>query len=96
VLGRLGIPGSVYGVASVFHVFLGAEPPEERRDEAMVAMRGPVGQALRGALVSRGVDILGSGGMLSSTHGDAEIDHTIDAFEASVVEIAAAKKIPGA
>jgi glutamate-1-semialdehyde 2,1-aminomutase len=94
-IGQVGVPAKVYGESSVFHIFLGPEPPEDRRDAALASMRGPIGQALRGALLSHGVDLLVSGGMLSSTHGEAEIEHTVRAFEASLQELAAVQKVPG-
>jgi glutamate-1-semialdehyde 2,1-aminomutase len=96
VIDRLGMPGKVYGESSVFHVFLGPEPPEDRRDAALASMRGPLGHELRGALLTRGVDLLVAGGMLSTTHGDAETEHTVDAFEASLKELVSEKMIPGA
>jgi glutamate-1-semialdehyde 2,1-aminomutase len=96
ILKRLGIPGIAYGDSSTFHVYLGPEPPEDERDAALESMRGPVGRDLRASLLSRGIDFFRAGGMTSSTHGDAEVEQTLTAFEASIKELAAAKRIPGA
>ncbi len=95
VIQRLGVPGRVYGESSVFHIFLGPEPPADRRDEALESMRGPVGRDLRGALLTNGVDLLRASGMTSSVHGDAEIERTVSAFERALEELATVGKIPG-
>lgn len=89
VLRRTGVPGVVYGDSSVFHIYLGSEPSPGGRDQAWGSMRGTVGHKLRSAMLSRGVDLLVSGGMVSQAHGPSEIDDTVRAFDASVTELAA-------
>ncbi len=90
VLEGASVPGKVYGDSSAFHVYLGEEPAGDERDHGYAAMRGGVGLALRVALLSRGVDLLGSGGLVSATHGPAEIEATVAAFDQSVRELARA------
>ncbi|MGH2806756.1 MAG: aspartate aminotransferase family protein [Actinomycetota bacterium] len=88
VLRRAGIAGKVYGEASVFHIYLGAEPSAAEADVALSSMRGELGRALRTALLTRGVDLMRASGMVSWVHGDREVDKTAAAFEASLKELA--------
>ena len=51
-------------------------------------MPGKLNIALKRALINHGVDLMGgSGGFVSGIHTDADIDHTIKAFEAAFEEI---------
>ena len=94
VLDRIGVPGCVYGLASYFHIVLGHEAP---RPEGGIEWPGPdappqmapkVTAALKRALINHGVDPMGGRtGFVSGVHTDADIDHTIEAFEAAVGEM---------
>ena len=50
-------------------------------------MSGDDGAALLRALHSHGVHIMTSGGLLSTAHSEADIDQTIEAFDASVRDL---------
>lgn len=91
-LEHAGVPGIVYGESSTFHVSIGTPPPTRplTRPPEPGRMRRDAAAALRTAMLSRGVDMLGSAGMLSSAHGPREIDQIAAAFEASVDELAGA------
>ncbi len=93
-LDRTGVPGVAYGLASYFHIALGQEAP---RPQAGIEWPGPDAPpqmppkltiALKRALINHGVDLMGgSGGFVSGVHTDADINHTIEAFEAAVGEL---------
>ncbi len=44
---------------------------------------------LRWALYNHGVDLMGNGGMVSSSHGDAEVEDTVAAFRAAIHDLRA-------
>jgi hypothetical protein len=44
---------------------------------------------LKWALFNHGVDLMGTGGMLSSAHTNADIDRTLEAFRAAVGDLRA-------
>ncbi len=102
VLERRGIPGCVYGLASYFHINLGNEIARPRdgiewpwaKDERPTPMRGRVQIALKRGLLNHGVDLMSSratpahiGGFVSSIHTEADINFTIEAFEATITEM---------
>lgn len=90
-LTRLDAPGVVYGESSVFHVMLGQRPtnptdgdlrlpegiPAATLKQAAGALAGP----LQIGMLLEGVDFFNSGGMLCADHTDADISHTLAAFE---------------
>ncbi len=96
VLESTGLRGTVYGMASYFHIALGEEAP---RPQAGIEWPGPdappqmpakLNIALKRALINHGVDLMGGGGgFVSAVHTDADIDHTIEAFETAVGELRA-------
>ena len=72
---RMEIPGSCYGVASIFQVRLGAQddlptPPE-------------VGAAMRLAAINAGIDLMGGrpSGLVSSAHTEEDVQSTLASFE---------------
>ncbi|MBI2755466.1 MAG: aminotransferase class III-fold pyridoxal phosphate-dependent enzyme [Chloroflexi bacterium] len=86
VLQRRNVQGTVVGEASVFQILLGDELDEalaESDANRLMAGRGAV-NTLRKAMLVNGVDLMRSGGFTSIAHGDQEIEHTINAFEASL------------
>lgn len=91
---ELSAPGSAWAVASMWHLNLGYDAPRPR-DVAWDAAELPRGvdgellRPLRWALYNHGVDLMGTGGMVSSAHADADIDHTLEAFRAAVGELRA-------
>jgi glutamate-1-semialdehyde 2,1-aminomutase len=95
VLDRSGVDGCVYGLASYFHIALGREAARPSdgvewpaAEGAPPRMSGPVAMALKRAMLNNGVDLMGgAGGFTSGVHSEADIDGTIEAFEASVAAL---------
>jgi glutamate-1-semialdehyde 2,1-aminomutase len=90
-LERRGVAGAVLGEASVFQILLG-EGMQDAVDmvdvQRLMAGRGAV-NTLRKAMLLNGVDLMRSGGFTSIAHQEAELDHTIDAFDRSLVALQA-------
>ncbi len=89
------IPWGIYGEASTFLIFQnpGRVPLDPASFDPLTfgfkGLKGTrnVAQAyrLRIALIANGVDIMGApGGLVSATHGPAEVAHTLDAFRTAV------------
>jgi glutamate-1-semialdehyde 2,1-aminomutase len=95
-LADVGVNGAAYGLASYFHISLGGdiqaqangiewqgEAPPPRTDSKTTA-------ALKRGMLNHGVDLMGgNGGFVSGVHGEADIDATIAAFEATVLQMRA-------
>jgi glutamate-1-semialdehyde 2,1-aminomutase len=94
-----GLPWACYGTFSGFHLFLN---PRQRKltpsafDPAACELQelkqNPPGLAgkLRLAMLVNGVDVNGRpGGIISATHGEAELAHTVDAFRESLAMLRA-------
>jgi glutamate-1-semialdehyde 2,1-aminomutase len=92
ILREESVAGCVYGQSSMLHVALGlaeqppdgyswgyralpTRPPAVRRDTAM---------ALRRGMLNEGVDMMGSGMMVSSVHGPDDVARTADAFRRTI------------
>ena len=91
---ELSVPGSAWAVSSMWHLNLGydAPMPVEVEWDAMDEPRGVVGglmRPLRWALYNHGVDLMGNGGMVSSAHGDREVQDAVAAFRAAVHDLRA-------
>jgi glutamate-1-semialdehyde 2,1-aminomutase len=93
VIERESVAGSVYGLASYFHVALGQDAPrpsggiEWTWDDGQLPPRMPAAltMSLKRAMLNHGIDLMGgSGGFTSGVHTDEDIDRTVKAFEASV------------
>ena len=89
---RAGVPGAVYGEASIYHVsfegkpgFAGFEAPR----------RGDLYDLLRCALINEGVDCSKNHGWISAIHGDEEIARTIEAYGRAFTAMAAEKVFAG-
>lgn len=89
VLREAGVPGVVYGQASVFRIVLnGDEPPEacdyDGRDvppeRIRAGMPGRVQNLLNLSMLNHGVQVFGNGGIVSSVHTTADIDRTVEAW----------------
>jgi len=95
VLERSGVSGSVYGLASYFHILIGKEAPRpsggiEWPDDAgePPRMSGAVTAALKRGMLNHCVDLMGgAGGFTSGVHTKEDIDLTVEAFEATVGEM---------
>ncbi len=92
VLERRGVPGFCWGDSSVFHVALGETCANRTAGDlrapegvSQQTLKGTGSSALTGPLVQgmllEGVDLFNSGGLLSTAHTAADVDHTIAAFD---------------
>ena len=93
-LDQASVPGSAWAVSSMWHLNLGypAPRPSDIEWDASEEPRGVVGaleRPLKQALFNHGVDLMGTGGMISSAHTDSDIDHTIEAFRAALSDMKA-------
>ncbi len=90
-----GIPWAAYGTFSVFHIFTNPAGREDVSPDTFdpfacgyEELRGNAPGAahkLRLAMNVNGVDLTGwPGGTISATHGEAEIDATVEAFARSL------------
>ncbi len=88
------VPGSAWAVSSMWHLNLGYDAPQPS-DVEWDAAEEPRGvdaalvQPLKQALLNRGVDLMGTGGMVSSAHGEAEIADTVEAFAGAIEDLRA-------
>ena len=95
VLKRAKVCGCAYGLASYFHILLGKDSPPAQDGIEWPASAGEPPRtpgsliaALKRGMLNHGVDLMGgSGGFTSGVHTDADIDLTIEAFEAAVREM---------
>ena len=88
------LAGCAYGHSSIFHVIVGQECPPPLDDFAwnwqgrpgyqMPRMRSETLWALRRGMLNEGIDLMESGGRVSSVHSDADVERTIEAFRASL------------
>ncbi len=91
---ELSVPGSAWAVSSMWHTNLGYDAPVPA-DVEWDAADQPRGVDdglllhLRRALFNHGVDLMSTGGMVSSSHGDAEIEATVAGFRAAVGDLRA-------
>ncbi len=88
------VPGSAWATSSMWHTNLGydAPMPVEVEWDALAEPRGVepgLLRPLRWALYNHGVDLMGTGGMVSSAHGPSEVEHTIQAFRSAVGDLRA-------
>ncbi len=95
---ELDAPASAWGLSSMWHLNLGAPGAGQVHRPAEVEWDAPgdppgvdseLEQPLKCALATHGVDLMGTGGMVSSAHGDADIDRTLEAFRRSLGDLRA-------
>ena len=93
------VPGAAFADASMVHLVLGAELP--RPDDGFTWDWDPLGGPraslpetppavmwpFRRAMLNHGVDLMGTGALVSCVHGDPEIDATLAAFEAALADL---------
>lgn len=92
VLKRRGVPGSVVGECSAYNAFIGEEISraiDERDVETIMGARGPAAMLMRKAMLLEGVDWMRTGGLISTEHGDAELEFTIGAFDRAIERVEA-------
>ena len=95
-LTKMEVPGHVHGVASTFHIVLGAECDcggdicSLSHSEIVRAMPPEKVELLKLAMLNEGVDLMGgSGGFTSGVHTDADIDLTVEAFDTTIANMQA-------
>ncbi len=92
VLGRLGVEGTAYGDSSTFHLYFGPCPSADIRDIPAADVRASAktaSAALNRGLGERGIDLMSRmSGVTSAAHTDDDLARTLDAFEATVREMA--------
>ncbi|MFN8639172.1 MAG: aminotransferase class III-fold pyridoxal phosphate-dependent enzyme [Dehalococcoidia bacterium] len=91
---ELSVPGSAWAVSSMWHLNLGYDAPRPAGTEwdAAEEPRGVVPaleRPLKWALFNHGVDLMGTGGMVSSAHTAADVERTVEAFRASIADLRA-------
>ncbi len=89
-----GIAGCAYGHASMFHLVLGADCPPPVDDftwdwqgqpsHRIPVMPSNVSRALRRGMLNEGVDLMDTGGMVSTAHTEKDADRTIDALRRTI------------
>lgn len=93
VLCRRGVHGVVYGQSSALRVLIGGPTVPEESDydardldwDVLAAGGNPErDRLLQLALLNRGVQLFGTGGMLSSAHSDDDIAMSIEAFDGAI------------
>ena len=102
VLVRQGIAYAVYGVHSMFHIFMNEQRRkidphsfDPREIDFMELKARALANKLRLAMLIHGVDVNGTcTGLASATHGDVELQHTVNAFEAAIAMLAAEEDLP--
>ena len=92
------VAGSAWHVSSMWHLNLRRGTGHDTRrisDGRWPEGEQPPGVAtelvhpLKWALFNHGVDLMGTGGMVSSAHGDAELELTVGAFAAAIHDLRA-------
>ena len=87
-------PASAWAVSSMWHLNLGVAGPRPEDVEWDAGEEPPgveprLATPLRQALLNRGVDLMGTGGMTSSAHGEVEVAATIEAFDGALADLRA-------
>jgi glutamate-1-semialdehyde 2,1-aminomutase len=86
------VAGAVYGQSSMLHVALGAtmQPPDgytwgwNAVPVPLPAGNTEAAHALHLGMLNEGVHLMAGGMMVSSAHGDADVDRTIEAFRRTI------------
>jgi glutamate-1-semialdehyde 2,1-aminomutase len=83
---RVGVPGAVYGEASIYHVSFEGKPGLAGFDRPR---RADLYHLLRCALINEGVDCSLNHGWVSAVHTDADIAGSVAAYERAFAAMAA-------
>ena len=77
-----GLEGCAYGTFSMFHISLDRSllPTSKEAARRYAKSKGAADAKLRRALLVQGIDLMGTGGMLSLAHTEADVDRTVTAF----------------
>ncbi len=94
IISAEGVPGCAYGHASMFHLILGAECPppidgftwdwQGRPARRMPHTPGEAVWSLRRGMLNEGIDLMGTGGMVSAAHSDADAERTVEALRSTI------------
>ncbi len=86
VMKKVGVPGTCFGEASIFHVSFEGRPGLAGFDRPR---RGALYQALRCALLNNGVDCSAFHGWISAMHTEADVERTVQGYERAFQSMAA-------
>jgi glutamate-1-semialdehyde 2,1-aminomutase len=86
VMKKVGVPGTCFGEASIFHVSFEGRPGLAGFDRPR---RGGLYQTLRCALLNNGVDCSAFHGWISAMHTDADVERTVQGYERALQSMAA-------
>src|SRR2546423_14125288 len=78
VMRRVGVTGTCYGEASIYHVSFEGKPGLAGFDRPR---KGALYHLLRCALLNNGVDCSANHGWISAVHTDADLERTLQAYE---------------
>jgi glutamate-1-semialdehyde 2,1-aminomutase len=86
VFKKAGAPCVAYGDVSVCHIALDGKVGDKPKDPGLV-------HKWRCALILHGVDMSGSHGWVSASHGERELEDTVRAVRAAVADLQAEKAL---
>jgi glutamate-1-semialdehyde 2,1-aminomutase len=86
VMKKLGVPGTCFGEASIFHVSFEGKPGLAGFDRPR---KGALYQSLRCALLNNGVDCSAFHGWISAMHTEADVERTVQGYERAFRALAA-------
>lgn len=97
VAARGGYAACVYGDSSVFHVYLGPCAYRDNCDRVLCQLDAsalkniakPTATAFRRSMLNGGVDLLGTGGLVSAVHSDEDVRLSVQAFGTALERMAA-------
>ena len=102
---ELGVPWAAYGEHSAFYIYTDPhgdgidprsfDPFSWSIDDLKRVSKLPSTNKLRLAMLVEGVDISSKpGGIVSATHGEAEVAHTLQAFRSALGRLREEREIP--
>jgi glutamate-1-semialdehyde 2,1-aminomutase len=86
VMKKVGVPGTCFGEASIFHVSFEGRPGLAGFDRPR---KGALYQTLRCALLNNGVDCSAFHGWISAMHTEADVERTVQGYERALESMAA-------
>jgi glutamate-1-semialdehyde 2,1-aminomutase len=86
VMKKVGVPGTCFGEASIFHVSFEGKPGLAGFDRPR---KGALYQTLRCALLNNGVDCSAFHGWISAMHTEADVERTVQGYERALQAMAA-------
>jgi glutamate-1-semialdehyde 2,1-aminomutase len=86
VMKKVGVPGTCFGEASIFHVSFEGRPGLAGFDRPR---KGALYQTLRCALLNNGVDCSAFHGWISAMHTEADVERTVQGYERALESMGA-------